>query len=55
VDTAAVVTLRLTDGSELTGRVVAQDDTSLVVVTIAGLRVVARGARSWRGGPRGAA
>ncbi|MBI1723843.1 MAG: hypothetical protein HYR48_08045 [Gemmatimonadetes bacterium] len=40
VDSAALVTLRLTDGTELTGRVVARDDTSLVVVTIAGLRVV---------------
>lgn len=50
VDTVAVVTLRLTDGSELTGRVVARDDTSLVVVTIAGLRVVAprRAIVAWR-------
>lgn len=38
-DTSVVVSLRLTDGSELTGRVVARDDTSLTVLTIAGLRV----------------
>jgi len=50
VDSVTVVTLRLTDGSALTGRVVARDDTSLVVVTIAGLRVVTprRAIVAWR-------
>ncbi len=49
VDSVGVVTLRLSDGSELTGRVVAADDTSLVLVTAAGLRVVVPGSavRSW--------
>ncbi len=39
VDTTAVVTLRLADGSDLTGRVVQRDDSSLVVATPAGLVV----------------
>jgi hypothetical protein len=39
VDSTAVVMLRLTDGSDLTGRVVAADDTSLTVVTLAAARV----------------
>jgi hypothetical protein len=49
-DTSRVITLRLTDGSELTGRVVARDDTSLTLVTIAGLRVNAprRTIAGWR-------
>jgi hypothetical protein len=50
VDSVAVVTLRLTDGTELRGRVVARDDSSLVVLTVAGLRVVAprRAVAGWR-------
>ena len=50
VDTVAIVSLRLSDGSLITGRVVAMDDTSLVVVTIAGLRIVAprRAITAWR-------
>jgi hypothetical protein len=49
-DSAAIVALRLSDGSELTGRVLERDDTSLTVVTIAGLRVVAprRAIVGWR-------
>jgi hypothetical protein len=39
VDSAAVVSLRLTDGSELVGRVVAADDSSLTIVTLAAARV----------------
>lgn len=39
VDSAAVVSLRLTDGSELMGRVVAADDSSLTIVTLAAARV----------------
>jgi hypothetical protein len=39
VDAAAVVSLRLTDGSELVGRVVAADDSSLTIVTLAAARV----------------
>ncbi|MGH7675868.1 MAG: hypothetical protein ACREMV_11420 [Gemmatimonadales bacterium] len=50
VDSTAVVVLRLADGSELVGRVLMVDDTSLVVVTGAGARaVVPRTAvTSWR-------
>lgn len=39
VDSTAVVALRLTDGSELTGRVVAADETTLTIVTLAAARV----------------
>ncbi|MBI1966912.1 MAG: hypothetical protein HYS40_02885 [Gemmatimonadetes bacterium] len=49
-DSTVVVAIRLTDGSELIGRVVAADDTALIVVTNAGLRVVVPRAAvgSWR-------
>jgi hypothetical protein len=49
-DSTAIVTVRLSDGSSLTGRVVARDDSSLTLLTIAGLRVVAprRSVLSWR-------
>lgn len=40
VDSTAVVALRLIDGSELIGRVLAADDTSLTVLTLADARVV---------------
>jgi hypothetical protein len=39
VDSARVVTLRLTDGTELVGRVVAASDSSVALVTPAGLQV----------------
>ncbi len=50
VDTSRVVGLRLTDGSELVGRVVAATDTSVVLVTPAGLQVnvPARSITGWR-------
>ena len=50
VDTVAVVALHLSDGSELTGRVVAADDTSLTLLTFAGARVTVprRSIVSWR-------
>lgn len=50
VDSGAVVALRLTDGSELTGRVVAADDSSLTIVTLAAARVQLprRSIVSWR-------
>ena len=50
VDSTKVVSLRLTDGSELTGRVVAVDDRSLTLLTFAAARVLLpRGSiRSWR-------
>jgi len=50
VDSTKVVSLRLTDGSELTGRVVAVDDTSLTLLTFAAARVLLpRGSiASWR-------
>lgn len=53
VDSTAVVTLRLTDGSELTGRVVAADDSTLTIVTLAAARVVLprRSIVSWRARP----
>lgn len=40
VDSSAVMALRLTDGSELMGRVVVVDDTSLTLLTFAGARVI---------------
>jgi len=50
VDTIAVVALHLSDGSDLTGRVVAADDTSLTLLTFAGARVTVprRSIVSWR-------
>jgi len=50
VDTVAVVALHLSDGSDLTGRVVAADDTSLTLLTFAGARVTVprRSIVSWR-------
>ena len=50
VDSTAVVALRLSDHSELVGRVVAVDDTSLTLVTLAAARVVVPRAAlvSWR-------
>ena len=50
VDTVAVVALRLSDGSTITGRVVAADDTSLTLLTFAGARVTVprRSIVSWR-------
>jgi hypothetical protein len=50
VDTTKVVSLRLTDGSELTGRVVAADDTSITLLTFAAARVTLprRSIASWR-------
>lgn len=53
VDSSAVVALRLTDGSELVGRVVAVDDTSLTLLTLAAARVTLplRSIRSWRARP----
>ena len=49
-DTAKVVSLRLVDGSELIGRSVAVSDSSVTIVTPAGLRVVVprRALSSWR-------
>ena len=53
VDTIAVVALHLSDGSDLTGRVVAADDTSLTLLTFAGARVTVprRAIVSWRPQP----
>jgi hypothetical protein len=50
VDTVAVVTVRLIDGTEVMGRVVAADDSSVTLVTVAGARVVMprRSIVSWR-------
>lgn len=50
VDSTKVVTLRLTDGSQLTGRIVAGDDTSLTLLTFAAARVTLprRSISSWR-------
>lgn len=50
VDSTAVVSLRLTDGSQLTGRIVAGDDTSVTLLTFAGARVTLphRSIASWR-------
>jgi len=52
VDSVKVVTLRLKDGTELVGRVVAATDSSVALVTAAGLQVkVPRSALvSWRAG-----
>ncbi|HET9384457.1 MAG TPA: hypothetical protein VFO67_04860 [Gemmatimonadales bacterium] len=50
VDTIAIVALHLTDGSDVTGRVVAADDTSLTLLTFAGARITVprRSIVSWR-------
>lgn len=50
VDSTTVVSLRLTDGSQLTGRIVAGDDTSVTLLTFAGARVTLphRSVASWR-------
>jgi len=50
VDSVAVVTVRLIDGTEVTGRVVAADDSSVTLLTVAGARVVMprRSISSWR-------
>jgi len=50
VDSSKVVTLRLTDGSQLTGRVIAGDDTSVTILTFAAARVTLphRSISSWR-------
>lgn len=50
VDTITVVALHLSDGSDVTGRVVAADDTSLTLLTFAGARVTVprRSIVSWR-------
>lgn len=49
-DSAAVISVRLTDGSQLTGRIVAGDDTSVTLLTFAGARVTLphRSIASWR-------
>jgi hypothetical protein len=49
-DSTAVVSLRLTDGSQLTGRIVAADDTSVTLLTFAGARVTVphKSISSWR-------
>jgi hypothetical protein len=50
VDSTTVVSLRLTDGSQLTGRIVAGDDTSVTLLTFAAARVTLphRSISSWR-------
>lgn len=50
VDTSAVIALRLTDGSQVTGRIVAGDDSSVTLLTFAGARVAVplRSIASWR-------
>lgn len=50
VDSTAVVAVRLTDGSEFVGRVVALNDTSLTLLTLAAARVILPRAAvaSWR-------
>ena len=50
VDSSKVVTVRLTDGSQLTGRVIAGDDTSVTILTFAAARVTLphRSISSWR-------
>lgn len=50
VDSTKVVTLRLTDGSQLTGRIVAGDDTAVTLLTFAAARVTLprRSISSWR-------
>lgn len=40
VDTTTVVVVRLSDGTEVTGHVVAEDDSSITLVTFAGARVI---------------
>lgn len=50
VDTVSVVALHLSDGSDVVGRVVAADDSSLTLLTFAGARVTVprRSILSWR-------
>jgi len=50
VDTVTVVTIRLIDRTEVTGRVMATDDSSVTLLTFAGARVVVpnRSVVSWR-------
>ena len=50
VDSTRVVSLRLTDGSQLTGRIWAEDDSSLTLLTFAGARVTVprHSIASWR-------
>jgi hypothetical protein len=50
VDTVTVIAVRLSDGTEVTGRVVAADDSSITLLTFAGTRVTAprRSIVSWR-------
>ncbi|MGH7522068.1 MAG: hypothetical protein ACREMI_12415 [Gemmatimonadales bacterium] len=50
VDSTTVVLVRLTDGSQLVGRIVAGDDTSVTLLTFAGARVALphRSISSWR-------
>jgi hypothetical protein len=50
VDSTRIVSVRLSDGSQLTGRVVASDDTSLTLLTFAAARVLVplRSIASWR-------
>jgi hypothetical protein len=50
VDSSKVVTVRLTDGSQLTGRVIAGDDASVTILTFAAARVTLphRSISSWR-------
>jgi len=50
VDSTRIVSVRLTDGSQLTGRITAEDDTSLTLLTLAAARVTVprRAIASWR-------
>jgi hypothetical protein len=50
VDTVTVVVVRLSDGTEVTGHVIAEDDSSITLVTFAGARVIMprRSVLSWR-------
>lgn len=50
VDTVSVVAVRLSDGTEVTGRVVASDDSSVTLLTLSGTRVIMprRSIVSWR-------
>lgn len=50
VDSTTVVAIRVTDGSELVGRVVFLDDSTITLVTLAGARVILprRSIVSWR-------
>src|SRR5262245_41748799 len=50
VDSVAVIAVRLNDGTEVTGRVVAVDDSAVTLLTFAGTRVIMprRSIVSWR-------